>query len=172
MSSYNIKTTSNLDRLSGAFKALEKKHVISASLKMPEVEFSEAIGELPTGKIQSYTLQQVDTALSKAKGDLAAALNAAMTSSSWQWTSGGSRDIIDTGSLKNSLTITFSGGSFQISYSEPYAALVHWGGYIYPYGNQSAQKVYLPGRPWVEATVMGGGPVPQIQWQNLIQKYL
>lgn len=71
-------------------------------------------------------------------------------SKSWGWISG-SRDIVDTGALKDSLVMNITPDSFSVSYSEPYANLVHYGGYINPYGNPNA-RVYLPGRPWVEAT--------------------
>lgn len=170
---YNTRVKHDLQKLSANAKKLSKQSIeIDAPIKLPEVEFSEAIGDIPADEMAKYTMTEVDRALAKSEGELAKALNAAMSSSAWQWQSGGSRDIIDTGALKNSLSITFSGGSFEISYTEPYAALVHWGGYIYPYGNQAAQKVYLPGRPWIEATIMGGGPVPQIEWDTLISKYL
>ncbi len=71
-------------------------------------------------------------------------------SRSWGWISG-SRDIVDTGALKDSLEMNISSDSFSVSYNEPYANLVHYGGYINPYGNPNA-RVYLPGRPWVETT--------------------
>jgi len=170
---YNIKVSSNLQDLNARMaKIPAKSFKFNGKLVIPEVEFTEVVGDLPVDKMRQYTLAEVDQALAQARGEIANALNAAMRSSSWRWNEGGSRDIVDTGALQASLSVSFSGGSFQISYSEPYAALIHWGGYISPYGNRSAQKVYLPGRPWVEATVMGGGPVPQIQWDMLIQKYL
>ena len=173
MSAYKVKVKGNMQGLVPELQKLSGKKIkMSSKLKLPEIDFSEAIGDLPISGIEKYTIAEVNQALSMAKGEVADALNAAMSSTSWQWTTGGSRDIVDTGSLKDSLSITFAGGSFLISYSEPYAALVHWGGYIYPYGNRNAQKIYLPGRPWVEATMMGGGPVPQIEWDALILKYM
>ena len=48
-----------------------------------------------------------------------------------------------------------SGSEIIVSYSEPYAALIHYGGYILPYGNPNADKVYIPPRPWVESTLKG-----------------
>ena len=170
---YNVRVKNNLQDLNAKMaKIPAKSFKFNGKLVLPEIEFTEAIGAFPMDEMRQYTMAEVSQALAKAKGEIADALNAAMSSSAWQWRTGGSRDIVDTGALKSSLSITFSGGSFQISYSEPYAALVHWGGYIYPYGNKGAERIYLPGRPWVEATVMGGGPVPQIQWDNLISKYL
>jgi hypothetical protein len=90
----------------------------------------------------------------------------AMQASSWGFT-GGSRDIIDTGQLMKSMNVTISGSSVQVSYDEPYAALVHYGGYIQPYGNRDAAPMYLPGRPWVQAVLTGGGPVESIDYESI-----
>ena len=153
-------------------KAIKKaEFMASASLSIPEIDLKTDVGSMPIGDMQNYTLAEVQKALSMATDDVKRALNSAVSSSSWNW-AGGSRDIIDTGKLKNSVEVAFSGGAFVISYKVPYAALIHYGGYIHPYGNKNAQKVYIPGRPWIDATVMGGGPVPQIQWDRLIEKYM
>lgn len=86
-----------------------------------------------------------------------AKLDAAM-SSSWGWIEG-NRDIIDTGELKDSLSITIGTSGVEIKYDSEYAALVHYGGYIQPYGNPNADSVYLPARPWIDA-VLGEAPGP------------
>lgn len=88
---------------------------------------------------------------------------------SWGWRDG-SRDIVDTGELAKSLDITRSGKKISISYGTEYAALVHYGGYIQPYGNPSAESVYLPGRPWV-AAVLGitPGPVQPLDMNAILQ---
>ena len=61
---------------------------------------------------------------------------------------------VDTGRLKNSLEIRekFSQTKvgFSIIYKTPYAAFVHYGGVMKPYGNPNAASVTIPGRPWVE----------------------
>ena len=103
-------------------------------------------------------------------GPLTEALNSAMAAS-WGW-SQGARDIIDTGELRDSLEVTIVDGQVNISYSAPYAGLVHYGGYISPYGNASIEKVYLPGRPWVQSTLEGGGPVPQFDFKGYYDTYL
>lgn len=68
----------------------------------------------------------------------------------WGWIDG-SRDIVDTGALMDSVQFADTGDGFSLYYGEPYANLVHYGGYINPYGNPNA-RVYLPARPWVELT--------------------
>lgn len=84
----------------------------------------------------------------------------AMMSAGWGW-SDGSRDIIDTGTLKNSGRVVVTGDNIVVTYSADYANLIHYGGYIQPYGNLNIEKVYIPGRPWISATFgLAPGPLP------------
>lgn len=66
---------------------------------------------------------------------------------------------IDTGRLKNSLEIrskfSQTKTSFSIIYKTPYAAFVHYGGVMQPYGNPYAASVAIPGRPWIKDAVEG-----------------
>ena len=91
--------------------------------------------------------------------DLRVALGAAMDYSGWNWTNG-PRDIVDTGKLKSSLVLAERNlktkTTIEIKYRSPYANMVHYGGYIQPYGNRNANSVLYPARPWVEATLRGG----------------
>ena len=89
--------------------------------------------------------------------DLKAALDDALRSGGWP-VPGGTADIYDTGELLRSGVVEITEQGVTIAYSAPYAALVHYGGYINPYGNTST-RVYLPPRPWVDAVLNGGGPV-------------
>lgn len=100
----------------------------------------------------------IDRTIQRVAEDLEFKLDAAMASSLW----GEMGDIIDSGDLRDSLQVTVEGNSIQISYDSPYANLVHYGGYIAPYGNKSIEKVYIPARPWVEAVFVGNGPVDSI----------
>lgn len=120
-------------------------------------EFRKDI-EISLDRIPSYIVETLRPALD-------AALDA-----SWNWRTG-SRDIVDTGALKNSLSISTSGNKISISYSSPYAGITHYGGYIRPYGNPYAEPVYLPARPWIDA-VLGEapGPVKPIDIQALADK--
>ena len=85
--------------------------------------------------------------------------------SNWDWSYGPARDIVDTGKLLKSLEIKTNylqtKIGFQISYNTPYAAFVHYGGVIKPYGNQNARDVLIPGRPWVQAILDGSHGQPQ-----------
>lgn len=64
-----------------------------------------------------------------------------------------SNGLVDSGELKNSLSVQVTPSGLEIRYAAPYAALMHEGGYITPYGNPNAQKVFIPGRPWIDEAV-------------------
>ena len=81
-------------------------------------------------------------------------LREAINAGIWRLRNGGAGDIIDSGRLLGSQRVTSNGSSIQISYGVPYAALIHYGGYIVPYGDKRQRPIYIPGRPWV-ATVLG-----------------
>lgn len=121
--------------------------------------------------LQPKVQQAMEVGLENVRLDIARLLPLAMQSGSWGF-SNGSRDIIDTGALMRSMQVTISGSSIDITYGEPYAALVHYGGYIQPYGDKSATPVYLPARPWVDAVLNGGGPVESIDYYNIYKKAL
>ena len=109
--------------------------------------------------IRSAIVEGTIKASAYVQRDLKVALDNAMTSSVWAW-SGGSRDIIDTGRLKKSLVLQEKNlqtkTTLTIKYNTPYAAFVHYGGAMQPYGNRNANTVLIPARPWVEATLRGG----------------
>lgn len=101
--------------------------------------------------------------------ELELALGIAMESNVWGWEYGDG-DIYDTGALRDSGRVVVSGNSLQIFYGEEYAAIVHYGGYISPYGNPNV-TIYMPGRPWIQAVILGGGPVPQFDMEGTYARY-
>lgn len=114
----------------------------------------------------------LDKAFAGVARDLKAALDKAMESPVWRWSGGGSRDIVDTGSLKDSGLVKIDRNGVSVSYSSPYAGIVHDGGYIQPYGNPNARPVYYPKRPWIRATLLGGGPTPQFDFSASVMRNL
>jgi hypothetical protein len=114
----------------------------------------------------------LDKAFAGVARDLKKALDDAMESPVWKWSSGGSRDIVDTGSLKDSGSVIIDRNGVSVSYSSPYAGIVHDGGYIQPYGNPNARPVYYPKRPWIRATLLGGGPTPQFDFSASVMRNL
>ena len=99
--------------------------------------------------------------------DLKAALDAALLSNVWQ-TPSGSADIYDTGNLLESGSVVSTGRGLTIAYTAPYASLVHFGGYIHPYGNLNA-RVYLPPRPWIRSVLDGNGSIAKF---DIAQYYM
>lgn len=99
------------------------------------------------------------------------ALDSAMESAIWNWADKDVRDIVDTGALKESLSITKAGNGFSIKYDQIYAAMVHYGGYIeHPYGNRYAGKFYYTPRPWVESVLNGGITGPGIDFEAIFEE--
>lgn len=120
------------------------------------------VKRIPEAAIINGFKAAISRANSRIQIDLKAALDQALKSSVWS-TRSGTADIFDSGELLSSGSVTVSENGITIAYDAPYAALVHYGGYIHPYGNTSA-KVYLPPRPWVESVLNGGGPVPEFDF--------
>ncbi len=127
-------------------------------------EYELGIRDLP-----SDLRKAANKATDKIIADISSALDAAMSASIWNWPSG-ARDIIDTGALRDSLSIKKAGNGFTITYNQPYAAIVHYGGYIQPYGNPKATKFYFPPRPWIDSVLNGSGPVPQFDFEGAFRK--
>ena len=94
------------------------------------------------------------------------ALTDAMNAKVWDWQYGDG-DIVQTGQLRDSVTVLATEQSLLVSYSAmsrgdgaDYAAIVYYGGYIHPYGNPSVQ-IYMPGRPWIKDVLVSGQRVPK-----------
>ena len=139
-------------------KSLPTQELTLLSLQDIRLEF-DCTYEVPVNEINAYAYRLLEQATPKVVRELGNQLQMNMRAGSWGWRDG-SRDIVDSGDLMESQVITVSGFEVDISYNSPYAAITHYGGYIYPYGNKNATKVYLPARPWITATIEGGGPVP------------
>ena len=118
---------------------------------------------------EAETMNRFKRAINKASIhaaiDLEQALNEAMMSDVWPSLSGPT-DIISTGELMSSGKVTANADGIKISYDTPYAMLVHYGGYVLPYGNSAAHMVYLPPRPWVDSVLNGNGPVKQFDFSK------
>jgi len=86
----------------------------------------------------------------------------------------GLRSLVDTGRLKSSLVIDTkflqTKGTFQITYTAPYAAITHYGGVIQPYGNPNVPSVVLPARPWVQYSMLGGGSFQPLNLQGFFDE--
>lgn len=82
------------------------------------------------------------------------------------------RNIVDQGRLRQSNEYVISGTLVLFKWTEPYAAAVHYGAEIYPWGDKSKAKVKLPARQWTDAVlgrilVAGIEPFPTaLQWKS------
>lgn len=160
MASVKIK---GFDKLDATIKALNRtrqsKNKVNTSIKI-------TADLLNTKDLQKLTRQFPDAienahlkTLRFVADELEIALGVAMETNAWSWDYGDG-DIVDTGALRDSVNVEIVGSSIKVTYAEEYAAIVYYGGYIHPYGNPRVQ-IYMPGRPWINAVLNGGGPVPQ-----------
>ena len=146
------------------------------SLPIPNLGISLKVTGLDKVKKPFVVLEkQIKKAHTKAvrllAEELSKALDEAMESSVWNWTSD-TRDIVDTGELKKSKKIVVTSDSdIHIFYGTDYAAIVHYGGYFNPYGNQNA-KMFYPGRPWVTSLIEGGGPIDRFDFGKIYSAFL
>lgn len=140
------------------------KSVLSATsgrIPMPKVNFKGPKKEV--AKYRGKFVGAFQKAVFKTESNIGYWLDEAMDESTWNWkgttfrangtTVSSPRNIVDTGELKRSKKLSTKFGSTQatytVKYTAPYAKLVHYGGYITPYG-RGRNQVYIPGRPWID----------------------
>jgi len=166
---------------------MAKKFVMKSDLRLP----SKAVVDLGRSKVDEISAARAFTRGVLAgsqvlESKLPAALDRSMSTAIWgpfnpkfpyyrqngDVAASGLRDIVDTGKLRDSLSLktTFLKTKVQtrITYSAPYARLVHEGGLIQPYGNKRAATVQLPARPWISSVLSpGSGPVAGIDIRSI-----
>ena len=142
---------------------IPSKVIVQSSSKIGGILRVE-LKSIPEAQILAGFERAINRASARITVDLKQALDEALNSSVWA-SREGSSDIYDTGELLSSGKVTISSDGIKVAYSAPYAALVHYGGYINPYGNSSI-KIYLPPRPWVQSVLEGGGPVPEFDFER------
>jgi hypothetical protein len=132
-----------------------------------------------SGNLAKLAEQAAQRATEIVMGELYGAFQQSFTAQAWAWpretkrtvgTAGSPRNIIDTGSLRQSGSYQMS-GPFQATFkwSANYATAVHEGAMIYPWGNRNAQRVQLPPRPWTRA-VLGQENVSGIVTYNVADR--
>ena len=116
-------------------------------------------------------IRNIDSAMVRAILDISdnveRNLALAITSDIWS-TNNGLGDIYLTGKLLSSGRVTADTAGININYDVPYASLIYYGGYITPYGNENASKVYIPPRPWIAAVMNGTNGLPAIDYKAII----
>lgn len=134
--------------------------------------------EIPKGATEAI-LDAAQEGFHAVAGELATRYKSAMSSNVWSWPrqskrgiSGGTlsevarnwsnssyntpqqRNIWDSGNLSRSMNFDVSGLTAEYIWTADYAAWVHDGARIHPFGNKS-KTVELPGRPWTTAVLEG-----------------
>lgn len=150
-----------LEKIAKETGDLEREEKFGGSFRLPAVQIkvtkrtSEADIARMMNKVNDLAIQYIREALESA-------LNDAMQSNIWE-----GEDIVDTGELMRSLQISIQDNTLTMDYTAEYASFVHYGGYLMPYGNRSIEKVYIPGRPWVDAVVQGYAGMQPIDFAEL-----
>lgn len=126
----------------------------------------------------------LDKATTYIKTSLLDAVNRSLVSSVWYWPNvtqrkdgteaGSPRDIFDTGSLyvahKYTSSVSKTKGTVMLHVQSPYAAIVHFGGVIQPYGNPNLPSFIYPARPWISAAMLGERGLPKPDFEGDITK--
>jgi len=77
-----------------------------------------------------------------------------MGSKVWSWPRGESpRNIVDTGLLRASGSVTINSTLAHYRFVLNYAEAVHYGAWIYLFGDRTKERVFLPPRPFVTAVL-------------------
>lgn len=152
---------SSIKNYARALSNFEGEYSFEGNIGVPKISLGFKAPDL-SGKISKLDKVFKNLLISR----LGSALNEAMLSKGW----GELGDIYDSGELMNSLQIDITDKGISIRYDVPYASLVYYGGYIVPYGNEAADKVYIPPRPWIEAVLKGGYGIPAINMQEILDE--
>ena len=141
-------------------------------IEVDTVAFKKEIDEfIDPALIEDMAEEEMNALMEKLKQDVGKALDKAIMSPIWAWRDG-TRDIYDTGRLMSSKLIIVTPLALTVSYSVPYANIIHNGGYIQPYGNPAARPVYLPARPWITAVLDGFGPMEGFDFEGFFIREL
>lgn len=159
-----------------------KGFTTTAVIKMPQVNLDKTWSKSSTASFKRALTVSRQKGVDKAGTALQQALYKSLKSNTWVWpgstlrvngtTVGSPRDIYDTGRLYASQRLKVSHQVTQskltVSYDSPYANIVHYGGYITPYGNLNANTVLIPARPWVVAVLEGTYGQPKLDLGKIL----
>lgn len=155
------KAIKSIENIENSLTVLSKLKGAKSTIKSDfDADISDAVSKLNTVVKDLKTVPQKiqkahDLAMLDVAQSLKDALDEAMEANIWQWTND-TRDIIDTGALRDSGKVTYNRSSqrISISYGEEYAAIVHYGGEITS-GFNPEVRIFYPARPWIESTLKG-----------------
>jgi hypothetical protein len=172
------KVIKNLEQLQKEIKKIGMKEKFKIPIPGPDIEGTGLDKVLNDFRDLVKTIEGmeeifeecVDQAAEEIIPLLSEALDEAMESSIWPW-DGSTRDIVDTGALRDSKDVFWKSTtkSIVIQYNEPYADLVQYGGYIKS-GYNPEVSIYIPPRPWIDAVIYGGYGIQQFPFYELVQR--
>lgn len=143
-----------------------KKIKVSSKMKLPKVKLDGTETKKAAAKKRGEFVSAFQKSAFSVEKQVSYWLDEALQEATWQWprptmrksgewVPAGSRNVVDTGKLYKSKKLQTTFGSTQaklsVSYSAPYAALVHWGGYVMNYGDPTKGQTYMKPRPWIQA---------------------
>ena len=144
----------------------------ASTVPAPKITEEKNASAKRTAALKRVSTRSRTKAITYIQRSLKTSLDASI-SSNWQWPTG-TRDIIDTGKLKNSLKLVEKhnqkSSSLSIKYTAPYAAAIHYGWVGVPYGNPNLAPRQYPGRPWVTAVLEGTNGQKRPDFNGLIEK--
>lgn len=163
---------------------LPVKITFNSRFEMPAMQFK---GRSLT-VMQDAASQAIESGMARgireAGEQIKPALNEAMSQSVWNWPNttirkNGSdtkapRDIVDTQNLKTSLDVNTETGyqfsTITITYTAPYANIVHYGGITRPYGRKTGETFVYPARPWISSMLTGSNGIEQFKVLDYVDK--
>ena len=151
--------------MSAIEKLKNAKFSRTVKVKMPKVSFSDTESKKVAAKKKGEFVKAFQKSAFDTEKQISYWLDEAVQEATWQWprptdrVSGehvpkGARNIVDTGALMRSKKLktqfTVTTAKITVTYGVPYAALVHWGGYVLNYGDPTKGQTYMKPRPWVQ----------------------
>lgn len=146
MSNFNFKVDITFD--AGMDSKLQK--VAEETMKEVAAELDGRFDDAISSAVWSWPGQSKRGLSGSTVGERAKAWKAA------SFNTGTTRSIVDSGELKQSKVYNLKGTTAEWVWTANYAAAVHEGARIHPWGDPKNGTVSLPGRPWTTAVLEGG----------------
>lgn len=136
----------------------------------PPILSSKGI-KISSSEIKDVISSKVNLVLSKFTQIVISELTIRIKEAFYQVWPSTSSDIISSGELLDSLNIQITTKGLSITFDAPYASIIHYGGYIVPYGNKNAERVYLAPRPFLDVILgRANGPVSSYDFQDALTR--
>lgn len=149
------------------------------SFEMPQVQMKGRSVEEANKAANDALNRGVAAGIKDSATAIKPALNEAMAQSVWAWPNttirkntsdvSSPRDIVDTTNLRDSMDTSTADKKLVITYTAPYANMVHYGGITNPYGRSKESFVY-PARPWISSLLEGTNGINKFPLLDIVNK--